>query len=127
MICRSLFSTGPKLENFCAKKFYFWFKPLVALLVAFTAADKFFQRLHEADPKRTKKRCWPYTSLFSDLNTNLLKYRTIRCRKISVLCAKVQSILVPPAHFRLVPPHFGCSGDGTAHQCAAAHSLETLV
>ena len=43
--CISLFSTGPKLYNFCAKEINFWFKPLplskivVALLVAFTAAD----------------------------------------------------------------------------------------
>ena len=29
------------------------------------------------------------------------------------LYAKVQIILVPP-HFQLVPPHYVCSGDGTA-------------
>ena len=44
----SLFSTGPKLDSFCAKKFTFGSSPLaltktlVALLVAFTTADKFF-------------------------------------------------------------------------------------
>ena len=25
--CNGLFSTGPKLDNFCAKNIYFWFKP----------------------------------------------------------------------------------------------------
>ena len=25
--CNSLFSTGPKLDSFCAKHIYFWFKP----------------------------------------------------------------------------------------------------
>ena len=34
--------------------------------------------------------------------------------KYQLLCAKVQSILVPPPQFRLGPPHFVCSGDGTA-------------
>ena len=24
--CNGLFSTGPKLDNFCAKNIYFWFK-----------------------------------------------------------------------------------------------------
>ena len=25
--CNGLFSTGPKLDNFCAGNIYFWFKP----------------------------------------------------------------------------------------------------
>ena len=25
--CNGLFSTGPKLDSFCAKNIYFWFKP----------------------------------------------------------------------------------------------------
>ena len=33
--------------------------------------------------------------------------------KYQVLFAKVQLILVSFSHFRLVPPHFICSGDGT--------------
>ena len=33
-------------------------------------------------------------------------------RKITVFICKIQSILVPP-RFRLVPPHFVCTGDGT--------------
>ena len=46
---------------------------LVALLVAFTAADRFFKRLYGPHTKRAKKRCRPYASLFSDVNTKLLK------------------------------------------------------
>ena len=51
MSCISLFDTGPKLDNFCAKDFTFGSSPfplseiLVAFLVAFTAADRFFKRL----------------------------------------------------------------------------------
>ena len=29
--CNGLFSTGPKLNNFCAKNIYFWFKPFPLL------------------------------------------------------------------------------------------------
>ena len=49
LICISLFCTGSKLDRFCSKKFYFGSNPLVlikiliALLVAFTAADRFFK------------------------------------------------------------------------------------
>ena len=39
--CISLFRTGSKLDNFCAKKILL----LVTLLVVFTAADGFFKRL----------------------------------------------------------------------------------
>ena len=43
---------GPKLDNFCAKKIYFWFTPLSKILIArllgFTAADKVFKRLWAA-------------------------------------------------------------------------------
>ena len=28
--CNGLFSTGPKLDNFCAKNIYFWFKPTLS-------------------------------------------------------------------------------------------------
>ena len=70
-----LFSTLPKLDNFCAKNIYFWFKPLslsktlVTLLVAFIPADKFFKRLYWPHTKRANKRCWSYMSLFSKMNT----------------------------------------------------------
>ena len=46
--CNGLFSTGPKLDNFCVKTFTFGSSPLslsktlVVLLVAFAPADKFF-------------------------------------------------------------------------------------
>ena len=45
------------------------------------------------------------------MKAKLLKSAAVKCQ---FLCAKVQLILVPP-YFRLEPPHFGCSGDGTAH------------
>ena len=90
----NLFSTGPKLDYFLAKKMH-WFKPptslskiLVALLVAFTAADRFFKRLYRPHTKRVKKRCRPYKSLFLDMNTKFLKYRKIWSRKILVFMFK---------------------------------------
>ena len=49
--CISLFSTGPKSANFCAKKILLLFlisslsKILVACRVAFTVIDRFFKRL----------------------------------------------------------------------------------
>ena len=72
-----LFSTGPKLNNFCAKTFTFGSSPLslsktlVALLVAFTPADRFFKRLYWPHTKRANKRCRTYMSLFSKMNTEL--------------------------------------------------------
>ena len=42
------------------------------------------------------------------------KFLTLKALKYQFLCAKDQSILVPPPHFRLGPSHFVCSGDGTA-------------
>ena len=68
--CIGLFSTGSKLDNFCAKNIYLWFKPLslnrtfVPLLAAFTSADRFFKRLYGQPTKRANKRCQAYTSLF---------------------------------------------------------------
>ena len=83
--CISLFNTGPKLDN--------WFKPpliqiLIPLLVAFTVADKFFKRLYGPDTKRAKQRCLIYTSLLSDMEAKLLKYRIICGHKISVFICK---------------------------------------
>ena len=46
----SLFSTRPKLDNFCAKIFFVLpivSKILVARLAAFTAADRVFKRLRQ--------------------------------------------------------------------------------
>ena len=71
--CISLFSTELKSANFLQKKVTFGSsyhslsKILVALLVAFTAADRFFKRLYWPDMKRAKKRCVPYKSLFNPL------------------------------------------------------------
>ena len=73
--CNGLFSTEPKLDNFCAKNIYFWFKPfslsntLFAFLVAFTPADRFFKRLYGPHAKQANKRCPVYVCLFSKMNT----------------------------------------------------------
>ena len=59
--CNSLFSMGPKLDNFCGKNLLM---ALIALLLASTATDGFFKRLYGPHTKRAKKRCWRYVSLF---------------------------------------------------------------
>ena len=53
----------------------------------------------------------PYNVFFLNKNTKFLKLNEICSRIKSILICKIQSILVPP-HFRLVPHHFVCSGDG---------------
>ena len=116
------------------KKFTFVSSPfplskiLVALLVAFTAAERFFMQLYGLQTKRANKRCRAYTTLFSNMNTKLLKLRIICSCKLSVFYAKVQSTLVPP-HFRLVPSHFACSSDGTVdvHLNSGEKSVPFLV
>ena len=65
--CSSLFSLGPKVDNFCGKNLLmalFPYQILVALLVASTVTDGFFERLYGPHTKRAKKRCWRYVSLF---------------------------------------------------------------
>ena len=56
------------------------------------------------------------------MNTELLKLRILVAvqdlLEDQVLYAKVRFILVPPPHFQLVPPHYVCSGDGTATAAA---------
>ena len=77
--CISLFSTGPKSDKFCSKNFTFGSSPLslsrilVALLVVISAADRIFKQLNGLDTKQVKKHCRPYTSLFLDMNTKILK------------------------------------------------------
>ena len=78
--CIGLFSTGPKLNNFWEKNFAVGSRSLPhskilveLLLVAFTAADRFFKRFFEPRTKRVEKHCRPYASLFSDMNTKFLK------------------------------------------------------
>ena len=87
-----LFSTGPKLDNFCAKNIPFGSRPLslsktlVALLVAFTPANIFFKRLYRPHAKRANKRCRAYLSLLKD------EYKIVAL-KYQFLCANIQSIL----------------------------------
>ena len=75
--CSGLFRTGGKLTIFVQKNIYFGFNPLslsktlVALLVAFTPAHRFFKRLYGPHTKRANKRCRAYISLFSKMNTKL--------------------------------------------------------
>ena len=46
-------------------------KTLVALLIAFTPADRFFKRLYGPHTKEHDKRCRAYMSLFSKMDTIL--------------------------------------------------------
>ena len=61
---------------------------LVALLVVFIAADRFFKRLFGPHAKRAKKRCRPYPSLFSDLNTKFSKKHILEPQNISFYSEK---------------------------------------
>ena len=116
--CISLFSMGPKLDNFWRKKIAFGSSsvPLnkILVLLAFTTANRFFKRLYEPGSKRAKKRCRPYTSFFSDMNAKLLKLRIICSCEISVFFVQKFSLFwcLPP-FLVSAPPYFGCSGDGT--------------
>ena len=88
-----LFSTGPKLDNFCSKNIYFWFKPPLSYQNPGCAsgcihpADIFFKRLYRPHSKRANKRCRAYMYLFSKMNKKIVAL------KYQFLCAKVQSIL----------------------------------
>ena len=123
-----LFSTGPKLDNFWAKKFTYGLsflplsKNLVALLAAFAASKRFFKRFFEPHTKRAKKRCRPDASLFLDMNTNFLKHCIIWSSKISVFMWK-SSIYFSAPHFRLVLPQVVCSGDGTGVDISKTQGL----
>ena len=90
--CKGLFSTGPKLDHFCAKKHLLLVqaplsKTLVALLIAITSADRFFKPLYGPHTKRANERCRAYMCLFfkDEYKMVALKYQ--------FLCAKNQSIL----------------------------------
>ena len=117
--CISLFSMGPKLDNFCEKKFTFGssFLPhskiLVALLIAFTATEGFCKRLYWQHPKRTKKRYWPHVSLFFRHEYEIFKTAKLHSRTISVFMSKSLVYFSAPPHFRLVPLPFVCCSDGT--------------
>ena len=90
--CISLFRTGPELDKFCAKTFTFGStflslnEILVAVLLAITAADRFFKRLCGSD---TKRETLPVLHVcFLDMIATLLKVRIICSRKISVFMSK---------------------------------------
>ena len=109
----SLFSTGTKLDSFCAKNKNKTFdsspfplsKILVALLIAFSAADKFFKRLYGPHTKRAKTRSRPYTSLFFKHECKIFKWRIIRSRKIIISfdVQKFAPFLCPSPTFGLCP------------------------
>ena len=79
---------------------------MVVRLVAFTAADRFFNLI--MGQRRNELR---------NAAGHVLKLRIFEAVQdliISFYTQKVQFILVPPSpRFWLVPPHFVCSGDGT--------------
>ena len=111
VICLSyinLLSTGPKLDIFVQKKktfcssFLSTSKILVTLLVALAPAGRFFKPLYGPHTKRANKYCRAYTSLFSNMNTRLLKSRIICCRKISVFICK-RSIYFSAPRYRQCP------------------------
>ena len=86
------------------QKNYFWFtslsKILDALLVTFTAEDRFFERFWAADETSYKKRCWPYFKIVHNCSRTRSEDQFLYA-----------SFSAP--HFWLVPPHFVCSGNGT--------------
>ena len=116
--CISLFSMGPKLDNFCTKKFSFGSSPLplskilAAPLVAFIAAYRFFKQLYRLDTKRAKNAAGLNVSFFRHEH-KIVKIAHNLSRDTSVFVCKSSVYYSAPPHFRLVPPHFGCSADGT--------------
>ena len=71
--CNGSFSMGPKYYTIFVQKLFTeplsLSKTLVALLVAFISAHRYFKRLYGPHTKRTNKRCRAYISLFSKMNT----------------------------------------------------------
>ena len=85
------------MRQFLRKKILFWFycsslpfsKILVTLLVAFAALVKFFKRLHGPHTKLAKKRCRPYTFLFSDLTLFLDVFHAKRLKQ-RLICSHIK-------------------------------------
>ena len=92
-------------------------KTLVALLVAFTSADRFFKRLNGPNTKRANKRCRANTLLISNMNKN--------CSfKLSVFMCK-SSIYFSALTFSAIgPPHFVCFA--TALLVACGYLVPTI-
>ena len=70
--CNGSFSTDLNYTIFAQKLFtepLSLSKTLVALLVAFIPAHRFFKRLYGPHAKRANKRCQAYISLFLKMNT----------------------------------------------------------
>ena len=78
---------------------------MVVRMVAFTAADRFFNLI--MGRRRNELRN------VAGLVLKLRIFVAVQDLIISFYSRKVQFILVPPPHFWLMPPHFVCSGDGT--------------
>ena len=76
--CIGLFSTGPKVDKFCAKKFTLGASPLplskflVVLLVPFTAADRFFKQLHRPQKKQLINTARLIRLFFSNMHSKFL-------------------------------------------------------
>ena len=80
---------------------------MVALLLTFTAADRFFKRLYGLRTKRADKHCRAYMSFFFKDEYKIVDLKYV------FMCKSLVYFIVPP-HFRLRPPHFVWSGDRTA-------------
>ena len=91
--CIGLFSTAPKLDNFCAKKTTFGSSFLSAKSWLRFWSHLLMQRDFSSNymggrRKRANKRCRAYTSLFSNMLKNFLKKRIICSHKISLFMFK---------------------------------------
>ena len=78
---------------------------MVVHLIAFTAADRFFNLIMGRRQNELRNA--------ASLVLKLRIFVAVQDLIISFYTQKVQFVLVPP-RFRLVPPHFVCSGDGTS-------------
>ena len=87
LISNGLFSTGPKLDNFCAKNIPFGSRPfslskiLVDFLVAFTPANKFFKRLYGPHANELINAAGPRNFFFYHGFADLLRH---------ILCPNLQ-------------------------------------
>ena len=112
-----LFSTGPKLDNFCAKNIYFWFKPPLSYLT------------------KPWLRFWSHSLLktyFSSDYTGRMRNELINAAGLLRIffqrwiqnCSFKISVFMRKSfvHFRLGSSHFVWSGDGTAGSVWLSHS-----
>ena len=119
--CISLFSKEPKLDNFLCKKNVLLVhapprKVLVALLVAFTTADRFFKRLYGPHTNELRNAA----SLFLRHECKISKIAHISSRKISFFLCKSSVYFSAPSLCLLWRRHccllFSCYYHYLAHR-----------